>query len=209
MLAIAKISIPVFNSYSNSRVFNSNAIFNSTNFNSNSNSRIRIELQFQFRNYIDPNPVCFNVTSRQVNFWVGSGCPPSGVGGQGDCSSSYSIHDADIRHEATKIADRSWDLRIFSRTRRSILIGGKAYTVPIPDQGIGIASTYFALGSGNGDVKTGSFLLAKVTNKSITAISHEDNTGWRSCLLMAHSVGRVWPTTERQPVAWSWEVNWH
>ena len=49
-------SIPVFNS--NSRVFNSNSIFNSTNFNSNSNSPIGIgiELQFQFPNWIDPSP---------------------------------------------------------------------------------------------------------------------------------------------------------
>ena len=56
MVAIAKNSIPVFNS--NSRVFNSNSIFNSTNVNSNSNSRIGIgiELQFQFQNWIDPNP---------------------------------------------------------------------------------------------------------------------------------------------------------
>ena len=57
--AVAKNSIPVFNS--NSRVFNSNSIFNSTNFNSNFNSNSRtgigIELQFQFRNWIDPNLV--------------------------------------------------------------------------------------------------------------------------------------------------------
>ena len=51
-VAVAKSSIPIFNS--NSRDFNS--IFNSTNFNSNSNSGIGIELQFQFRNWIDPNP---------------------------------------------------------------------------------------------------------------------------------------------------------
>ena len=60
MVAVAKNSIPVFNSNSNSRVFNSNSIFNSTNFNSNSNSNSRIgigiDLQFQFRNWIDPNP---------------------------------------------------------------------------------------------------------------------------------------------------------
>ena len=57
-VAVAKSSIPVFNSNSNSnsRDFNSNSIFNSTNFNSNSNSGIGIELQFQFRNWIDPNP---------------------------------------------------------------------------------------------------------------------------------------------------------
>ena len=59
-VAVAKKSIPVFNSNfnSNSRVFNSNSIFNSTNFNSNSNSGIGIgiEVQFQFRNWIDPNP---------------------------------------------------------------------------------------------------------------------------------------------------------
>ena len=61
-VAVAKNSIPVFNSNSNSnsRDFNSNSIFNSTNFNSNSNSNsgigIGIELQFQFRNWIDPNP---------------------------------------------------------------------------------------------------------------------------------------------------------
>ena len=56
-VAVAKSSIPVFNSNSNSnsRDFNSNSIFNSTNF--NSNSWIGIELQFQFRNCIDPNPV--------------------------------------------------------------------------------------------------------------------------------------------------------
>ena len=53
-------SCKTFNSNSNSRVFNSNFIFNSTNFNSNSNSNsgIGIELQFQFRNWIDPNPDC-------------------------------------------------------------------------------------------------------------------------------------------------------
>ena len=53
-----KNSIPVFNS--NSRVFNSNSIFNSTNFNSNSNFNsgigIGIELQFQFWKWIHPNP---------------------------------------------------------------------------------------------------------------------------------------------------------
>ena len=56
MVAVAKNSIPVFNS--NSRVFNSNSIFNSTNFNSNSYSGIwiEIELQFQFDNWIDPIP---------------------------------------------------------------------------------------------------------------------------------------------------------
>ena len=37
-VAIAKNSIPVFNSNSNSRVFHSNSILDSTNFNSNSNS---------------------------------------------------------------------------------------------------------------------------------------------------------------------------
>ena len=76
MAAVAKKSIPVFNS--NSRVFNSNSIFNSTNF--NSNSRIGIELQFQFRNWIDPNPAtcphnipdkpsCYNneQTTKQTN----------------------------------------------------------------------------------------------------------------------------------------------
>ena len=51
---LQKKSIPVFNS--NSRVFNSNSIFNSNNFNSNPNSGIGMELQFQFRNWIDPNP---------------------------------------------------------------------------------------------------------------------------------------------------------
>ena len=48
-VAVAKKSIPVFNSNSNSRVFNSN-----------SGIGIGIELaelQFQFRNWIDPNPV--------------------------------------------------------------------------------------------------------------------------------------------------------
>ena len=49
-----KNSIPVFNS--NSKVFNSNSIFNSTNFNSNSGIGIGIELQFQFRTWIDSNP---------------------------------------------------------------------------------------------------------------------------------------------------------
>ena len=54
--AVAKKSILVFNSNSNSnsRVFNSNSIFNSTNF--NSNAGIGIDLQFQLRNWIEPNP---------------------------------------------------------------------------------------------------------------------------------------------------------
>ena len=47
-----KNSISVFNS--NSRVFNSNSIFNSTN--TNSGIGIAIELQFQFWNWINPNP---------------------------------------------------------------------------------------------------------------------------------------------------------
>ena len=56
MVAVAKKSIPVFNS--NPRVFNSNYIFHSTNSNYNSNSGIGIgiELQFQFWNWIEPNP---------------------------------------------------------------------------------------------------------------------------------------------------------
>ena len=54
VVAVAKKIILVVNS--NSRVFNSNSIFNYTNFNSNSGVGIGIELQFQFRNWIDPNP---------------------------------------------------------------------------------------------------------------------------------------------------------
>ena len=54
MVAVAKNSILGFNS--NSRVFNSNSIFNSTNSNSNSRIGIGIELQFQFQNWTDPNP---------------------------------------------------------------------------------------------------------------------------------------------------------
>ena len=129
--------------------------------------------------------------------WVRSGCPSSGIGGQRDCSNSSGIHDADIRRGAIKITDRLWDLRILLRTAGSILNGGKAYTIPIPDHGTDIASTYLALWSGNGDAKTGSFLLAKVANRSITGVPHAENTGWRSWPLMAHSVARVWPTRDR------------
>ena len=81
VVAVAKKSIPVFNSNSNSRVFNSNSIFNSTNFNSNSNSGIGIgiELQFQFRNWIDPNPALLqNIVyqiKRDVAVWKRLGCP--------------------------------------------------------------------------------------------------------------------------------------
>ena len=57
-----------------------------------------------------------------------------------------------------------------------------------------------ALRPGNGDVNTGSFLLAKVRNRLITGVPHVENTGWRSRLLMAHSVTRVCNTRDR--VAW-------
>ena len=70
VVAVAKNSIPVFNSNSNSnsRVFNSNSTFNSTNSNSNSNSGIGIgiELQFQFQNWIVPNPVAHFVQNYGV-----------------------------------------------------------------------------------------------------------------------------------------------
>ena len=66
--------------------------------------------------------------------------------------------------------------RILARTAGSILNGGKAYTVPIPDQGIDIASTYLALWSGNGDAKIGSFLFAKVAKRSIDGVPQREKT---------------------------------
>ena len=137
-----------------------------------------------------------------------SGCPSSGMGRHPDYLSSSGIHDAAIRCRATKITDRSWELWILLSTAGSIFNGGRAYTIPIPNHGTGMASTYLALWSRNGDAKTGSFLLAKVAHRSITGVPHEENTGWRNHPFCWKGLAHMWESICLD-VAWTWKVNWH
>ena len=104
---------------------------------------------------------------------------------------------------------RSWDPWILLRTAGSSQNGGKAYTVLIPDQGTNIASTYLALGSGNGDASC----LQKwwKDQSSVSPI-------WRTpdpeaARWIAHSVTRVCPThdrasTESRLPFWCMQLPW-
>ena len=129
--------------------------------------------------------------------WVRSGYPSSGIGGHRAGSSSSGIHDVAMSRGATKITDRLWDLQILLSTAGSIFNGGKAYTIPIPYHGTDMASTYLILWSGNGDAKTGSFLLAKSrTDRSLVFPMHRTLEVEAACWL--HTLSVVPHETERQ-----------